>query len=456
MGEKEADIIKIKRQVKFKKNMYKLTLTLALICCSISAITCVENPRALVLLDNLAIKESHSIFFKTLTDLGFSLTYKTADDPSIVLKKYGSYLFDHLILFSPSVEEFGGDLKVEGVTEFIDAGGNVLVAGNSQTGDVLREIASECGFEADEEGNSVIDHLNFDVDLDDGKHTLIAADPANLIDSKPIVGDKKSLGPILYEGTGLMVDNENPLVLEILTASSTAYSHNPDEPVIEYPHATGKGTVLVAGLQARNNARVVFAGSIDMLSDKFFNAKVSSSSGKKATKSGNQALAVALASWCFQLSGVLRVKGVDHHLEGEKGPQTVAYTIKDDVVYSIDIEEYSNGKWVPYNGKDVQMEFVRIDPFVRLTLNNQNGHFEGKFKIPDVYGVYQFKVDYVRPGVSRLLSTTQFSVRPWRHDQYERFISSAYPYYASSFSMMFGVVLFSVVFLHHQEKPKTE
>lgn len=71
---------------------------------------------------------------------------------------------------------------------------------------------------------------------------------------------------------------------------------------------SGKGTVLVAGLQARNNARVVFAGSIDMLSDKFFNAKVSSSSGKKATKSGNQALAVALASWCFQLSGVLRVK----------------------------------------------------------------------------------------------------------------------------------------------------
>ena len=101
--------------------MYKLTLTLALICCSISAITCVENPRALVLLDNLAIKESHSIFFKTLTDLGFSLTYKTADDPSIVLKKYGAFLFDHLILFSPSVEEFGGDLKVEGKKKIVNS-----------------------------------------------------------------------------------------------------------------------------------------------------------------------------------------------------------------------------------------------------------------------------------------------------------------------------------------------
>merc|ERR1711894_332919 len=436
--------------------MYKLSLTLALICCSLSGITCVENPRALVLLDNLAIKESHSTFFKILTDLGFSLTYKTADDPSIVLKKYGSYLFDHLILFSPSVEEFGGDLKIEGVTEFIDAGGNVLVAGNSQTGDVLREIASECGFEADEEGNSVIDHLNFDVDLDDGKHTLIAADPANLIDSKPIVGDKKSLGPILYEGTGLMVDNENPLVLEILTASSTAYSHNPDEPVIEYPHATGKGTVLVAGLQARNNARVVFAGSIDMFSDKLFGAQVSSWSGKKAEKSGNQALAFALARWCFKLSGVLRVKGVNHHLAGESGPPAIAYTIKDDVVYSIDIEEYRDGKWVPYNGKDVQMEFHRIDPFVRLTLENKGGKLTAKFKIPDTYGVFQFRVDYVRKGLTRIYSSTQFSVRPWRHDQYERFIVSAYPYYASAFSMMFGVCVFSIVFLHFKEDSKSK
>ena len=42
-----------------------------------------------------------------------------------------------------------------------------------------------------------------------------------------------------------MVDHENPLVLEILTASSTAYSHNPDEPITEYPHATGKSKVWV-------------------------------------------------------------------------------------------------------------------------------------------------------------------------------------------------------------------
>ena len=40
--------------------------------------------------------------------------------------------------------------------------------------------------------------------------------------------------------------------------------------------------------------------------------------------------------------------------------------------YSIEIEEYKDGKWQPFNGKDVQLEFVRIDPFVRTTLSNKS------------------------------------------------------------------------------------
>ena len=413
-----------------------------------------SDKRVLALLDNLAIKETHSIYFKSLTDSGFEITYKVADDPSIVLKKYGAFLYDHLILFSPTVEEFGGTLTVDGVTEFIDAGGNVLVAGSSQSGDILREIGSECGFEADEEGTSVIDHHNFDA-KDEGRHTLIVADPANLIKSLHIVGER-AVDPILYRGGGLIADRENPLVLEILTASSTAYSHNPDQPIKDYPHATGKNTVLVAGLQARNNARVVFSGSLDLFSDEFFTASVDAA-GKKSASSGNRALAAALTNWCFKQSGVLKVVSVNHHHVGEKAPPAIPYTIKDDVVFSINVEEFKNGKWAPFKADDLQLEFVRIDPFVRLTLKHDNkGKFEGKFKIPDVYGVYQFKVDYVRTGLTRLYSTTQFSVRPLRHDEYERFIPSARPYYVSAFSMMFGVLVFSFVFLHYKDDVKSK
>lgn len=43
--------------------------------------------------------------------------------------------------------EFGGNLNVDTITQFIDNGGNVLVAGSELTGDVLRELASEVGFE---------------------------------------------------------------------------------------------------------------------------------------------------------------------------------------------------------------------------------------------------------------------------------------------------------------------
>lgn len=46
--------------------------------------------------------------------------------------------------------EFGGDIKVSTITEFIDKGGNVLVAANTNIGEPIRELASECGVEFDE------------------------------------------------------------------------------------------------------------------------------------------------------------------------------------------------------------------------------------------------------------------------------------------------------------------
>merc|ERR1719411_588393 len=93
--------------------------------------------KTLVLLDNWASRETHSIFFKSLRDRGFELTVRTADDPSLALVKYGEFLYDNLVIFSPSVEEFGGSLNVRAITDFIDGGGNVLVAGSSSIGDPL-------------------------------------------------------------------------------------------------------------------------------------------------------------------------------------------------------------------------------------------------------------------------------------------------------------------------------
>ncbi|XP_016404745.1 dolichyl-diphosphooligosaccharide--protein glycosyltransferase 48 kDa subunit-like [Sinocyclocheilus rhinocerous] len=274
--------------------------------------------KTLVLLDNPNIRDTHSIFFRSLADRGFDLTFKTADDPGLSLIKYGQFLYDHLIIFSPSVEDFGGNISVETITAFIDGGGNVLVAASSDIGDPLRELGSECGIEFDEEKTAVIDHHNYDVS-DPGEHTLIVADPENLLKAPTIVG-KPTDKPVLFKGVGMVADPDNSLVLDILTGSSTSYSYFPDRPITK----------------------------------------------------------------------------------------------------------------------------------------NQSGKYSVQFKLPDVYGVFQFKVDYNRLGYTHLYSSTQVSVRPLQHTQYERFIPSAFPYYASAFSMMAGLFVFSVVFVHMREKEKSD
>lgn len=67
-------------------------------------------------------------------------------------------------------------------------------------GEAIRDLATECGVEFDDEATSVIDHLNYDV-ADSGKHTLIVADPKNLLKAPMMVGDKAT-NPLLFQGVG--------------------------------------------------------------------------------------------------------------------------------------------------------------------------------------------------------------------------------------------------------------
>jgi oligosaccharyltransferase complex subunit beta len=249
----------------------------------------------------------------------------------------------------------------------------------------------------------------------------------------------------------MSIDAENPLLIEILTGSPTSYTYNPSTQVTDYPHTVGKSTLLISGLQARNNARVMFVGSLDFFSNDFFESSVHPSSGNLFAKSGNEDLATGLTQWLFKERGVIRVAHVDHHQVGEK-KAPAAYTIKQQMAYSIKIEEMVAGKWEAFKATDVQLEFIMLDPYVRTGLKSgSSGRFETEFTIPDVYGVFKLNVDYQRIGYTHLFSSTQVSVRPLEHTQYERFIPAAFPYYASSAAMIAGVIMFSFIQLYHQD-----
>ncbi|KMQ98154.1 protein mo25 [Lasius niger] len=71
-------------------------------------------------------------------------------------------------------------------------------------------------------------------------------------------------------------------------------------------------------------------------------------------------------------NGVIRVSAVHHHRVGESQPPA-AYTIMD-VVYSIDVEQLSGGKWVPYETNNLQLEIgicYKPKPILDILLRNQ-------------------------------------------------------------------------------------
>jgi oligosaccharyltransferase complex subunit beta len=121
----------------------------------------------------------------------------------------------------------------------------------------------------------------------------------------------------------------------------------------------------------------------------------------------------------------------------------------------MEISEFKNGKWQPFDGNDVYVDFVMIDPYVRRLMKRVKGKFTTSFRIPDRHGVYKFRVEYKKFGFSWLNFEETVQIRPTPHNQYPRFLTVAYPYYANLFSVMFGFLIFSAVFLY-SKPPKTK
>lgn len=119
------------------------------------------------------------------------------------------------------------------------------------------------------------------------------------------------------------------------------------------------------------------------------------------------------------------------------------------------VEQLIDGsRWVPFVADDMQMEFVMLDPYVRktMTADPSTGRHTATFTAPDSYGVFKFRVLYRRTGYSVLHAETQVSIRPFKHNEYERFIYSAFPYYSSAISALVAFFIFSLFFLFSDEK----
>ncbi|EFJ53013.1 hypothetical protein VOLCADRAFT_72245 [Volvox carteri f. nagariensis] len=401
--------------------------------------------RVLVLLPNVNEAEKYSKFFGSLRDAGFDVTFKGVRDSSLKLKEYGTWLYDDLVLFAPKSEGFGGSVDQQTILDFVDSGHNVLLAVNTDVSEALRNLAAEFGVDVDDRGSKVFDHFNHATLDGQEDHTLIAA--GDLVDAPVMVGGPYK-EPVLFRGVASTIPGDSELATVVLGAPSTAYSFVKSG-VQEPPTLmVGSAISLVTAVQARNNARMVVAGSLDMFTDKFFDALVTVNGASSHT--ANWAFTVTLARWAFQDRGVLVASNLRHHLLGSD-EQPWGYRVNDDVEFLVDVVEVEGGVSKPYVADDIQLEFIMLNPYIRQPLQHDGkGTFSLRFKVPDVYGVFKYFVDYSHRGYSYIKLTHQVPVRPFKHNEYERFLTCAYPYYASAISVMLAFFGLGFFFLYNK------
>ena len=222
-------------------------------------------------------------------------------------------------------------------------------------------------------------------------------------------------------------------------------------------------------------------GSVDMFSNALWTA-----TDREAGPVENRIFCHDITMWAFAHTGVIRYRDITHsaadgtrpdtamhehnsswelaesmYPDPETSRNTPVYRVKEDVVYSVILEEfagYVDGRdiWRPFEADDIQMEFVMLEPYVRRNLTRcvhdgegscVPGQYSVQFTVPDVHGVFKLRMMYRRPGLSVLHAEEMVLVRPLNHNEFERFIPAAYPYYVSVFSLMAGFLLLSFILM---------
>jgi oligosaccharyltransferase complex subunit beta len=410
----------------------------ALLLLALAAPAAAAEGRVLVLLDDLAMQRSHARFLGGLRARGYALDVAAVDGRSLKLKELDTFLYDKLVILG-GARKLGEGARAPAVLEFFDAGRDVFLALGPDAAAPLRGLAADLGAEPTPPGALVVDHLRFHPELGGDDHaTILAPGPAAL----PAVFAATTKGPILYRGAGLRIAPGSETAVAALAAPPTAYAAAPGgaPAAAGAAPAAGAALALAALVTGRTSgSRAALLGSTDALSDAAF-----------AAAPGNAGFAADLAAWAFRARGVLRASPLRHRVAG--GPWDPAeYRVGDAVEAAIDVERCDDGRCGPYAADDLQVEFTMLDPHVRAAMRPAgNGTFIASFRAPDVYGVFKWVVDYRRQGLSWVQASAVVPVRPFRHDEYERFIGAAAPYYAAVAATMAGFAATGAFFLYSQ------
>ncbi|EEB06042.1 dolichyl-di-phosphooligosaccharide-protein glycotransferase subunit [Schizosaccharomyces japonicus yFS275] len=402
------------------------------------------NERVLAIFDHE--HADYESLLDSLRERDFDVTVKDVKAPDSSLFEFGERKYDDLLLFSARNKGLGASFSPKALIEFVEDGGNILLAAGTNVPEGLREFGRQLGIFVAERGNALVDHF---ASVGSEDHQLVALDEFS--SSKYIVSDEtRNAGAVLYKGSGHAL-GENPLVEPVLRAKTTSYLYNQksESESSAHPWAAGSQLFVVSSLQTLNGSRVAFSSSLDIFKNEYL------SPSSESYNAANALFARDLTNWVFQRSGRLVLENMTYGLisesvEERNGP---VYRIKDEMEFTADMSVYENGVRKPYIASDVQMELVMLDPYYRLNFEPVESdlkdaqRYSVKLVAPDHYGVFSYKVRYSRPGLTNIDEKQTFTLRQFHHNEYPRFLPHAYPYYTSAFIVFVGFVMFAGAWL---------
>jgi len=439
-----------------------------------------SEPHTMVVLDDNMIKTTHSIFFNTLQRTlisavlllllslcaldsecrlscmrssqpppfvsflstlnlgwGHKLDFINVKEEALVLSLHGKWLADNLIIFAPTALDMGEFMRPKDIMDFVDAGNSLLMVGDWRLSEQLRELANGYGVDFDEDSSVLVDGENdmtslpevakiFSQTTPGSVGQLLTAHDASVLSIKvpcdkntptEIIGSCNTERQLYYSGIGSLIPEGSRFIRSVISGNPTTVSV--DKGTMTSASTT---TTLVSAMQSLINARAVFSGSLAMFSDSFFSLP----------NSANREIVTALARWVFHESGFIRVREATHRMvDNSTNPH--GYKLGDEIVYEAILESYDGAKreWVPYVSDKVLFELVMVDPFYRHQFQHVgNGKYATTLKLPDVFGNYKLRTvlnQFEASGAGFVESNTIIPVRPFRQEEYERFILVAAP-----------------------------
>lgn len=342
--------------------------------------------------------------------------------------------YNNLVLLPSAKKSINkSQLNQHQLLKYIENNGNIMVVGATESvlPEAFRVFLNELGVYPAPKGYSVIDHSNEGADG-------VVLDNSNIANPKLV--PQLSLD---YSGSACLISN-NELLFPIINTSKTAVTCLASAETIDSNNVWAFGELghPAVGLQALNNARLLWLGSPQLLSP-------------------------SLTNWLIQDQGQLKLQFVEHvNNESPYIKNPHLYRIKDQAIYTVGVSQLIDDEWKPYEVKDsqdtLQLSFKMLDPYQRLDLqplgpvSSQDNDvldtfaYFVNFTLPDHHGMFTFELDYKRYGLSYLQDKRVVTVRHLANDEYKRSwdITNAWLYVASAGIVVVAWFLFVVNYIY--------